>query len=107
MPPHFRFLKLVQHRRSVGWNTCSGSSDNILHTVSPWATVGLARDRGTVTEVRTACTSRGGGSRAIWAQGLVALDKGAGVKGSWYSLGSNQEQGEEDDGLHVRRYETG
>ena len=43
----------------------------------------------------------------VSTQGLVALDKGAGVKRSWYSLGSSQEQGEEYDGLHVDRYETG
>ena len=78
----------------------------ILYTVSPWATVSLARNRGTEAEVRTAFTSRGGGSRAIWAQSLVAGDKGAGVKGSWHSLGSNKKEGEEENGLHVGRDEA-
>ena len=75
--------------------------------MSPWATVSLARYRGTEAEVRTAFTSRGGGSRTIWAQSLVAGDKGAGVKGSWHSLGCNKEQGEEDNGLHVGGCEAG
>ena len=75
-----------------------------LYTVFPWATVGLARNRSTEAEVRAAFTSRGGGSRAIWTQSMVAGDKGAGVKGSWHSLGCNKEQGEEGNGLHVGIY---
>ena len=78
----------------------------ILYTVPSWATVSLARNRGTVAEVRTASASRGGGSRAIWAQSLVAENMGAGVKGSWHSLGCNKEQAEEDNGLHVGGYEA-